>query len=131
MGKPSGQLLRVSQVMQGAQERRDSKRAPCRLVCLFKLTKFVDKSTVKLTKGSGHAINKSVRGMLLLLPVPVNRGQVIEIQVPSGARKMPRTKLVEVCWARPIPVSTRVKMYLAGTRLFFELPAARQLPQTR
>ena len=131
MGEPSGQLLRVSQVMQGAQERRDSKRAPCRVVCPFKLTNFVGKGTVKLTKGSGHAINKSVRGMLLLLPVPLNKRQVVEIQVPSEARKTPSTKLVEVCWARPIPVSARIKMYLAGTRFFFELPAPRQMPQAR
>ena len=131
MGKASGQLLRVRQVIQVAEERRDSKRAPCMLVCPFKLTKFVDKSTVKLTKGFGHVINKSVRGMLLLLPVPLNKRQVVEIQVPSEARKTLSTKLVEVCWARPIPVSTRVKMYLAGTRFFFELPASRQLPQAR
>ena len=131
MGKASGQLLRVRQVIQVAEERRDSKRAPCRLVCLFKLTKFVDKSTVKLTKGFGHVINKSVRGMLLLLPVPLNKRQVVEIQVSSEARKTMSTKLVEVCWARPISVSTRVKMYLAGTRFFFELPASRQLPQAR
>ena len=128
MGKPSSQLLRVSQIIQVARERRDSKRAPCRRVCLFKLTKFVDKSTVKLTKGSGHAINKSVRGMLLLLPVPLNKRQVVEIQVPSETRKTARTKLLEVCWARPIPVSNRVKMYLAGTRFFFELPSPRQVP---
>ena len=129
MGKPSGQLLRVSQMIQGARERRDCKRASCRLVCLFNLTKFVDKSTVELTTGSGHAINKSIRGILLLLPVPLNRRQVVEIQVPSEARKTPRTKLVEVCWVRPISVSDRVKMYLAGTRFFFGLPASRQLPQ--
>ena len=131
MSRSSSQHLRVSQVMQGAQERRDSKRVPCRLVCLFKLAKFVDKSTVKLTEGSGHAINKSVRGMLLLLPVPLNRRQVVEIQVPSELRKSPSTKLVEVCWARPIPVRDRVKMYLAGTRFLFELPAHRQLKQAR
>jgi hypothetical protein len=131
MGKPSGQLLRVSQVIQVARKRRDSKRAPCMLVCPFELTKFVNKSTVKLRKGFGHAINKSVRGMLLLLPVPLNRRQVVEIQVPSEARKTPSTKLVEVCWTRSIPVSARVKMYLAGTRFLFELPAPRQLPQTR
>jgi hypothetical protein len=131
MGKPSGQLLRVSQVSEVARKRRDSKRAPCRLVCPFELTKFVNKSTVKLRKGFGHAINKSVRGMLLLLPVPLNRRQVVEIQVLSEARKTLSTKLLEVCWARPIPVSDRVKMYLAGTRFLFELPAPRQLPQTR
>ena len=113
------------------QERRDSERVPCKLVCSFELTKLVDSSTAKLITGSGHAINKSVRGMLLLLPVPLNRRQVVEIQVPSEARKTPSTKLVEVCWARPLPISDRVKMYLAGTRFFFELPAPRQLAQAR
>jgi len=131
MDKPSGQLLHVSQVIRVARERRDSKRARCRLVCPFKLTKFMDKRTVKLIKGFGHAINKSVKGMLLLLPVPLNRRQVVEIQVPSEARKTPSIKLMEVCWARPIPVSDRVMMYLAGTRFFFELPAPRQVPQAR
>jgi hypothetical protein len=122
MGKPSGQRLRVSQMIQFARERRDSKRAPCRLVCPFKLTKFVDKSTVKLTKGFGHAINKSVRGMLLLLSENVNKRQVLEIQMPSEARKKQSTTLVEVCWTRLIPVSARVKMYLAGIHFLFELP---------
>jgi hypothetical protein len=105
------------------QERRDSERVPCKLVCPFELTKLVDKTTVKLTKGFGHAINKSVRGMLLLLPEQVKKRQVVEIRLPSKARKKQNTKLMEVCWIRPIPVSARVKMYLAGSRFLFQLPA--------
>jgi hypothetical protein len=69
--------------------------------------------------------------MLLLLPEEVKQRQVVEIQVPSEARKEQITKLVEVCWTRPIPVSARVKMYLVGTRFLFELPAPGQSPQTR
>ena len=67
--------------------------------------------------------------MLLLLPEQVNKRQVVEIQVPSEARKKQCTKLVEVCWTCPIPANVRVKMYLAGTRFFFELPAPGQSPQ--
>ena len=104
------------------QERRASKRAPCRLVCPFEVMKFGDKRTVNLTKGIGHAINTSVRGILLLLPVTLNNGQVVEIQVSPKARTRPRTTLVEVCWTRPISVGARVTMYLAGTRRFFALP---------
>ena len=62
--------------------------------------------------------------MLILLPEPVNKRQVVEIQVPSTTKKQLGTKLVEVSWIRPIPVSARVKMYLAGTRVLFELPAS-------
>jgi len=60
--------------------------------------------------------------MLLLLPENVNKRQVFEIQVPSEERKKQSTQLVEVCWTRAIPVSARVKMYLAGTHFLFELP---------
>ena len=60
--------------------------------------------------------------MLLLLLENVNKRQVLEIQMPSEERKQQSTKLVEVCWTSPIPVSARVKMYLAGSRLLFELP---------
>jgi len=113
------------------QERRESERIPCKLVCSFELTKPVISSTVKLTTGSGHAINRSGRGMLLLLPEKVNKRQVVEIHVPSEARKEQSAKLVEVCWTRPISVDARVKMYLVGTRFLFELPAPGRLPQTR
>lgn len=52
--------------------------------------------------------------------------QVVEIQVPSEVRKEQITKLVEVCWTRPIEVDTQDKMYLAGTRFLFELPVPGQ-----
>ncbi len=105
------------------QERRDSDRVPCKLVCPFELSKRANSSTLKWTAGSGHVINRSLGGLLLLLPRQVKKRQVVEVQLPSKAKKKPSTKLVEVCWTRPIPVSARVKMYLAGTRFLFELPA--------
>jgi PilZ domain-containing protein len=113
------------------QERRDSERVACKLVVPFETTKPVAPSTVKFSEGHGHAINRSVGGMLLLLPEKVNRRQVVEIRVPSKAKNKQSVKVVEVCWTRSIPVSARVTMYLAGTRFLFELPAPRQPPQTR
>jgi len=95
------------------------------------MTKPVDRSTAKFSDGHGHAINRSVGGMLLLLPEKVSKRQVVEIQVPSTVKKKQSVKLVEVCWTRSIPVSGRIKMYLAGTRFLFELPAPRQSPQAR
>jgi len=100
-------------------------------VIAFEMTKPVDPSTVKFSEGHGHAINRSVGGMLLLLPEKVNRRQVVELHMPIKAKKKQSVKLVEVCWTRAIPVSARIKMYLAGTRFLFELPAPRQSPQTR
>ena len=115
--------------MPSRQKRRHSARVPCKLVCPFELTQLGGTRTVRLLEGYGHAINRSVRGMLLLLPEPVIKRQVVEIQVPSTTKKQLGTKLVEVCWIHPIPVSARVKMYLAGTRFLFELPAPGQSSQ--
>ena len=62
--------------------------------------------------------------MLLLLPEPVTKRQVVEIQVSSKTEKMQSTKLVEVCWTRPISVSARVTIYIVGIRFLFELPVS-------
>ncbi len=75
------------------QERRDSERIPCKLVCPFELTKPAGADAVTLSEGYGHAINRSVRGMLLLLPENVNKRQVLEIQMPSEERKKQSTTL--------------------------------------
>lgn len=112
------------------QERRESERLAYRLACPYKQTKPVGADAVKLTEGAGYSINRSVGGMLLLFPEKVNKGQVVEIQVPSKVKKKQSVKLVEVCWTRAIPVSARVKMYLAGTRFLFALPVSRSFPQT-
>jgi hypothetical protein len=106
------------------QERRDSERIPCKLVCPFELTKPAGADAVKLSYGYGHAINRSVRGMLLLLPEKVNKRQVFEVQVPAEARKEQTTKLVEVCWTRAIQVNSRVNIHIIGTRFLFEVPAS-------
>lgn len=95
----------------------------------YELTKPVDSSTMKIKEGSGYSINKSGGGMLLLLPEEVNKRQVLEIQVPSEAKKQ-ITKVGEVCWTRSIPVSTRGNLYLVGIRFLIELPAPGQSPQT-
>jgi hypothetical protein len=105
------------------EERRDSERVACKLVCFFELTTPAGADTVTLTTGSGHVINRSGRGMLLLLPEKVNKQQVVQIQVPSEITKEQDTKVVEVCWTRPIEVDDQAKMYLAGTRFLFEVPA--------
>ena len=112
------------------QERRDSERVLCMRAYPYELTKPVDSSTVKLTEGYGYSINRSVGGMLLLLPEEVDKRRVFEIQVPSEVRKERITKLGQVCWTRSIPVSARLSIYLVGIRFLFELPAPDQLTQT-
>jgi hypothetical protein len=104
------------------QERRDSDRAPSMRACPYELTKLEGSAALKSSKGYGYSINMSPGGMLILLPQKVDKRQVFEVQVPSKTKKKERTKLVEVRWTQPIPVSARVKMYLVGARFLFEPP---------
>ena len=116
--------------MRTGQKQRKSARVPSMQAYPYELIKLVEGNTVQLTEGSGYSINKSVGGMLLLLPVEVDERQVFQIQVPSEARNEDLTKLGEVCWTRPIPVDACVTMYLVGIRFLFKLPVPCQSLQT-
>ena len=105
------------------QQRRESERVPSMRAHLYEMTTPMSNSMVTLTGGYGYSINKSVGGMLLLLPVEVDTQQVFEIQVPSEAKAEQLTKLGEVCWTRSISVSASRNLYLVGIRFLFELPA--------
>lgn len=105
------------------QERRDGDRAPSMWACPYELTKLESNAAVKSSQGCGYSINMSPGGMLILLPQKVGKRQVFEVQLPAGTKKKDRTKLVEVRWTQPIPVSARTNMYLVGTKFLFETPA--------
>jgi len=111
------------------QKRRYSERLACRQVCPYVLTRFVDGRTVQLREGAGYSINRSIGGMLLLLPEKVDNQQVFEIQVPLEVKREEFAKLGEVRWTCPIPVDSCVNMYLVGIRFLLNLPAASQSPQ--
>ena len=88
-------------------------------------------NTVEFSEGHGYAINKSVGGMLFLLPKQVNKRQVVEIQMPSDTRREEVSKLVEVCWTRLISVSACANMCLAGARFIFECPTRSDSSQSQ
>ena len=105
------------------QERRKSERVPSMQACPYELTEPVGAIAVRLSAGHACSINRSMGGMLLLLPGTVVKRHVFEVQVPSQTRETQITKLGEVCWTLPIPVSACANLYLVGIRFLFELPA--------
>lgn len=104
------------------QERRESERASRIRSCTYELSKVSGSDTVELSEGRACTINMSSGGMLLLLPQAVGERQVFEINAPSVADEEHTTKVVEVCWTRPLPVSAHITMHLAGVRFLFEPP---------
>ena len=125
-GQVLAPIIILEEDMPTQQKRRESERVPCMRAHPYELTKSVGSSTVQLTEGSGYSINRSGEGMLLLLPSKMDKRQVFAIQVPSEERKEQLTKLGEVCWTRPIPVSACANMYLVGIRFLFNLPVPGQ-----
>lgn len=112
------------------QKRKDSERLSCMQVSPYELTRFVDRSTVQLIEGAGYSINRSIGGMLMLLPEKVDKQQVFEIQVPPEMKREGFAKLGEVRWTRPVPVDACVNMYLVGVRFLLNLPASSQSMQS-
>lgn len=106
------------------QERRDSERVPCMQSCTYELSRLSGSDVVELSEGHAFTIDMSGRGMLLFLPQAVSERQVFEIRAPSVAVDESTTKLVEVCWTRPLPVSAHTTMHLAGVRFLFEPPTS-------
>jgi len=104
------------------QDRRNGERIPCVQVCPYELTKFSSHDKVDFSKGHGFTINVSVRGFLLMLPQPLDEKQIFGNKAPSEADKKRATRLAEVCRTRPLPVTVRTTMHLAGVRLLFEAP---------
>lgn len=107
------------------QERRESERVSRIRPCTYELSKFSGSDTVELSEGHAFTINMSSGGMLLLLSQVVGERQVFEITAPSLADEEHTTKVVEICWTRPLPVSTHITMItmqLAGVRFLFEPP---------
>lgn len=114
------------------QERRVSERVSFSMrPCPYQLSKFSDNDTVELSEGYAFSINMSVGGMLLLLPQALGERQVFEIQAPSVSTQEYTTKLVEVCWTRPISVHAHVSLHLAGVRFLFEPPSSVDSPAGR
>jgi hypothetical protein len=104
--------------------RRDTERWSCRQVYPYELTRVLDGSTVQLREGAGYSINRSIGGMLLLLPEKVYTQQVFAIQEPSEIKREEFSKLGEVRWTRPIEVDSYGNMYLVGIRFLLDLPAS-------
>jgi len=103
------------------QERRESERVSCVGMCSYELSQLLGTDRVDLSEGCAITLNISVGGMLLLLPQAVSERNVFEITAPSVANEKHRTKLVEVRWTRPLPVTSRT-LHLVGVKFLFEPP---------
>lgn len=108
--------------MPGQLEHRGSQRTTCHLAVPFVVTQSGERRELSVSEGVGHALNESKGGLLLLLPETVKERQIVEIQTPAEPSRKQVTKLVEVCWTRPLKLTAQKTLCLAGSRFVFEVP---------
>lgn len=109
--------------MPDLQERRSNERLPLIRPCSYQLSRLVGGDAVELSQGYAVTINISSGGLLLFMPLVPSERQVFEVQVPSMAaqEQESRTKLVETCWTRQLPMDADTTMHLVGVRFLFEV----------
>ena len=103
-------------------EERAHDRTTCNFVVPFVVTQSEGSCELSVSEGMGHALNQSKGGLLLLLPETVQERQIVEIQTPDEPSRKQVTKLVEVCWTRPLKLTAQKTFCLAGSRFVFEVP---------
>ena len=106
-----------------AQEPRDSERVAHITLCSYEQARFSGSTRVDLSEGHAITLNRSSKGLLLLLPQAVAERHLFEITTERVAKEKPTTKLVEVRWTRPLSVIGHT-MHLAGVRVLFEPPVS-------
>jgi len=104
------------------QERRASERVPLIRPCPYELSQIPGTGTMEFIEGITLSLNISSGGMLLLMPWAPAERQTFDVQVPSLTEEGTRERVVEVCWARELPIGVDPGAYLVGVRFLFEVP---------
>ena len=100
-------------------DRREGKRHPQVQPCCYQLSRIVGRDVIEFSDGHALTLNASPGGLLLLMPRPLERRQVFEVQTPSSGEER-AVKLVETCWTRELTFGERGKVYLVGVSSLFE-----------
>jgi hypothetical protein len=114
----------MEKVMSSQQERRVSERIPFGQTYPYELMRSAGG---EISDGQGYVVNQSARGLLLMLPEKVDQRQIFEIRLLPDVNKKPITKLMEVCWTRPLPVGTQADLHLVGAQVLFELDSSQDV----
>jgi hypothetical protein len=96
-------------------ERRCETRMEYRCVCSYEVLEVVGEELVVIEQGEAFALNSSTEGMLLFLGQPIQRRQLIRVDiVRSGWGQI--GIVFESRWTKPIHMESLGSLYLVGCR---------------
>jgi hypothetical protein len=84
-------------------------------MCSYEGLEAIDEASVVIWQGNAFALNRSTKGMLLLMGLVPHAKQLIEVHtLQSGWWRA--ANVFEVRWTRPVQVESFGNLYLAGCR---------------
>ncbi len=107
IGKESESLL---------SERRQEVRVEGSKVCGYSLCGSIEGEQAVIEQGEVYSLNRSERGILVLMGSRPRNRQLLELHVPQ-ARWEYAVNLYEVRWTKILPVESHGNLFLIGCRL--------------
>lgn len=96
--------------------RRREARVQESSVCVYGLCESIDGGRVVIEQGEAFGLDRSERGILVLMGSQPRKQQLLELHVPR-TRWEYALNLYEVQWTKTLPVETQGNLFLVGCRL--------------
>ena len=97
-------------------ERRQEVRVDGSKVCGYSLCESIEGEQAVIEEGEVYSLNRSERGILVLMGSRPRNRQLLELHVPQ-ARWEYAVDLYEVRWIKILPVESHGNLFLVGCRL--------------
>ena len=98
--------------------RRCEERVEYRHMCSYEVLEAIEEKSVVIGQGEAFALNRSTKGLLLLIALVPHAKQLIEVHTTrSGWGRT--VNVFEVRWARPVQVESLENLYLVGCQRIF------------
>ncbi len=100
------------------EEQGREKREPVLQVCTYDMIEIRDEGLVTTTSGKAYSLNRSERGMLLLMGCAPTRTQYLEVHTAESFRRR-AASVLEVRWTRVARIESEGELYLVGCKRLF------------
>lgn len=88
-------------------------------VCVYGLCESIDGGRVVIEQGEAFGLDRSERGILVLMGIQPRKQQLLELHVPR-TRWEYALNLYEVQWTKILPVESQGNLFLVGCRLVLD-----------
>lgn len=97
-------------------DRRGEVRIQESNVCVYGLCESVEGGRVVIEQGEAYGLDRSERGILVLMGAQPRKQQLLELHVPRNRWEY-ALNLYEVQWTKVLPIESQGNLFLVGCRL--------------